>query len=260
MRIPSLLILPALFMACHTKVGPKVEDKLEDSGIPTIPVNPEDSADTGHTWDTGPQGTVVFPDDNWSSIGTIDGANDFFDTSMIEVRASFTGVNVEDYNLYITIGTNSTLIDGMPADGCFPGMINTTISDTAAEDPFCEETGYENFLVCPSYDANRLTMYLGEYSLVRYDSQGEAVETQSEIFIADTEILYTDPTSIQDYVLGVLCDGTPSPNRIDIPTTWNSEGDLNIGLTLRFYVETREHSPTSIYQTMLGIKVKGDLQ
>jgi hypothetical protein len=243
-----VMVSAVLLTGCNTNPPGKgsMEQQLDSGGIPME----QDTADTGKPLDTNEDGEVRYPDDVWQAVGSGE-SGDFWETSSIGFSASFSGQGLQDLKLSIILATDSTAIEFMPADGCFDGLINVSRPDIAAEDPYCEESGYDNFMVCPSADANRLRTYIGSYTL----TNEETGETQSMVLIDSVESLYSNPAAVQGYILGVFCGENPNPYSIEIPTAWNADAEVNIGLALTLFVETRDYDQNAPYETWLGARV-----
>ncbi len=103
----------------------------------------------------------------------------------------------------LEVGADSSRLETMPVDGCFPGLVTDELVPLPkAEGPprrGCKEKGYGLFRYCPSHPAYRLPIYLSAYSL-RGWIRGKTVEARRLVSVA--QVLNRE-SMIKP--LGVLC-------------------------------------------------------
>ena len=205
-----------------------------------------------------PNGNIILPDDIWFEI---DGEGSFFQETpwiVLGLQEAINTPGLHNLNLKIEFGTDSTKIAGMPADGCFDGLINVgqfSDADLDAGVIGCPDPGYEKFVVCPSQEENRLKLYLAGY---RIDSSklvgGQVVDAEvGTDYVTTTEQLYTDPASVPR--VGVVCSGSPAPNSIQIPKEFYNDNTLNITVKLRKVVDARPADSNTTYKTFLRARL-----
>ncbi|MFA5113452.1 MAG: hypothetical protein WC529_04040 [Candidatus Margulisiibacteriota bacterium] len=267
--VASIFSTPAPSLsACDNGTG-SVGDEWPDGGIPmdTPDTDGDDECtesgacitdDGGVILPTDTDGNPILPDDIWFSI---EGQGSFFqETPAILMESGYiTGQNLQDLTLRVELGTDSTLIDTMPADGCFDGMIN--INQLSDEDiangvPGCPEDGYETFTACPSDESNRLRVYVAGYTIEGYTYVGgeyQMVDSVTET-LTNVEELFADLDAGQ--TLPVVCGDSPTPFIIPIPASFNENGDLFLKLRFNLIVDAREADQSAAFQTKLGVRIK----
>jgi hypothetical protein len=215
--------------------------------------------------------TTVLPGDVFD-VAYSGGRGVFFqETPDILLKSGdITGSGLQNMDLYIEIGTDSTRIPAMPqdnpdtpdvnenAEACFDGLITTTQlseEDLAAGMIGCPETGYESFVFCPADTGNRLTVYLAGYTLVGKRFEGGEYETIDEMEFAPEADLYVNPEL--GVLIGEVCGESPAPyNDLSIPRNFYSDGYLNVQLRLRLVVDARGAVDGHNYETRMSVKIK----
>ncbi|MBN2057234.1 MAG: hypothetical protein JW782_00340 [Candidatus Saganbacteria bacterium] len=275
---------------CMSEGGGGVLDALDDDDGGTMHQDPPDTdADTTEGGaHINPDGTVTLPED-----GTMP-ADIFF---MIEgygshlqecTLAPYTtnivmGSGLQNVDLVAWLSTDSTRIAAnewypdaptMPADGCFPGLINV---NPANELVSCDETGYSGFAVCPSNENNRVLLYHGNVVLRNYEIYGASCPAAADgidyIFadtdnngIADTcfelDDTYTEEFAsvaelLEDLdwgeLVGTACGAEPLPYPIYIPHAWNSDGDIFLTISPSVIADARGFDENNPYFSVFNV-------
>ena len=246
-----------------------------DAGISLNPpdageVDPENRFDSGAArvdggtiLPTDDAGGIILPDDVWFEIT---GEGRFFQESPVLLETPYlTGAGLQDLSLYLEIGTDSTKVTGMPnidedrngvPDNYFPGLINTnqlSEEDLAHGEDGCPEAGYESFVVCPSYEENRLKVYIGTITIEGYRYVGgefEKIGETTQVLTTPEELYNTNPEE------AVPLPTVASPYRIDIPQAYNESGELYLKVKLNLIVDARPADQNAHYQTSLLVKTR----
>jgi|GEM_PF-1951391 len=127
--------------------------------------------------------------------------------------------------------------------GCYDGLMDLSWTDDQQEIDWgftCPEPGYEIFYSCPSYDENRLDVYLGGYTLESYKySGGEMIlDASMTETLTSVEDLFLDPSS--GLKIGSRCGDNPQPIYISIPRSWYQDGSLYLKIYFDLIVNAME--------------------
>jgi len=147
------IILPADIFGTDAGTEP-----IEDAGVPDAA---EDAGATEKLPDDIAEKPIDFKNAHFNKYQDAHGIT--FESDPL------TGKGLNDLELQIYISSNSTWLDNMPADGCFPGLIKTTPVPTG--EVGCASP-YDSFLSCPSDAGNRLTVYVEKVTVTAYELTG----------------------------------------------------------------------------------------
>ncbi len=241
----------------------------------------------------GNQGEPILPDDVW--FGTDCGEPNECNTGSMFIEESAYIVlgsgpmiasglqNIAD--LRIGCAVDSTLIGpihnspdipdnenipDMPANGCFPGMIDITMVDPDVDPIFgdlgCSEEGYSEFLACPSNENRRLPLYLAEWTLACRDLDGHDISLSSnasqEIFPTPDQI-ETNPEGegIVNLAPYLFCaEEGPELFDINVPqecyhADFGGTGFADAEISLRLYLDNMQAVDSHVYQTYLRCRM-----
>jgi len=161
----------------------------------------------------------------------------------------FPGGDSDNMISSVKVGSDTTQLKGMPANGCYGGLIKATrlsAEEIAQGEVGCSEKGYEKFVYCPQDKENRLKAQNTGILLEAYtfnDGKYQLIGTTTKILDGN------DP-------LPVACGKEAAPFRLDVPPEFYSYGPLFFKLKLALLVSAEGKDGTQYYQTMIGIRTK----
>jgi hypothetical protein len=206
-------------------------------------------------------GSPRLPDDVWFEIT---GTGTFFQaTPAIILDSQFASSGgLQNLPLAVFIGTDSTMIPGMPANGCFYGMVKTnklSPADIANNFSGCPDPGFTSFVDCPG-SKNDLNIYLAGYTLKGYKYvNGQWTLPADNIInspLTDPAALFQDLS--QGILLGSLCGvaGTaPNPYQIMVPPQFYSDGMLKIEVSFNLITDARGKDPAANFETTVIARI-----
>jgi hypothetical protein len=257
---------PTVGLTACTSEGKSLPDIIEESdgGVPTeppieyeTPVNPDDPIGLPE----GNEGESILPGDVFFSTDCdpdlpdcVSSGSMFYETSPPIVMGTgamlASGVqNLDEIMLGCApdptlIGplTDNADIPTMPADGCYPGMIDITpaYSDDIFGDLECSEDGYEEFMLCPSNENRRLPLYLADQQIVCFDEDYDAAAWWAD----------NAGASIEDFLAYRESHITFSGDPVVYATPEQLELDPTSGESLASYSYCSEDGPTFFGQAI----------
>jgi len=271
-----------------TSNGTNITDVLGEDG--DIPLNPPDggyttpdSPDAEVNLPEGNEGEPILPNDVWFSTDCevpeeCNTGSMFYEESANLILGTGPMVasgmqNVEEFLMGCAI--DSTLIGPgaadadyynpdvpqMPAGVCLSDMIDITF---AQEDEFatyaCPETIFNQFLVCPDNENNRLPLYLAELSISCFNQDTTEIALPVEvstITYATPEQLEADPANGESLASYLYCaDDGPSFFNIVVPqqcyhSSYGMTGFFDGQLSIKLYLDNMQAVDGHVYQTYL---------
>ncbi|MBN3033715.1 MAG: hypothetical protein JW873_06435 [Candidatus Saganbacteria bacterium] len=203
---------------------------------------------------TNDAGVPQIPEDVWFLTGT---GKHFQATPAIPHSSSFQfGSGLQTIDLAVRIGLDSTQVPGMPAGGCFDGLVRMnqlSADDIANELPGCTLPGYTSFVICPGTPGTDLKVYLADYTLQGYRHQdGQRIPLAPA---TDTLSNRADLYLGKGLLLGSVCGASPNPYYINIPKGYNSDGTLDLDVSLHLYVEAMGKDPNGNFTSALRTSI-----
>jgi len=106
----------------------------------------------------------------------------------------------------IEFGTDSSRLEQVPADGCFPGLVPPELVRHPADGPFepgCRKPGYEQLRRCPHQEVGRPKLHLAAYEFS--DKWGKILARQRVVTVRE---MVTGKYSVRPFQYG---QGPPKP-------------------------------------------------
>jgi len=175
---------------------------------------------------------------NWETFGAREGGpmpRGFLESGWISVV--LTGdTEIGRDNVTVELGVDSSRFVGMPAHGCFEGLMLGTLIPLFPDGPprrGCLERGYGLLRHCPSNPYNRRPLYLSAYAF-RQLRAGKVLKRERLLSVDDV----ADPTRRQQ-PLGVTCGRVSFPSVLRVDESLFPHGRLRFNLRFKLIVDAR---------------------